>query len=124
MNRIRKTFEFSCTDNRKKEKKQLIIEVQDLMKFMEPVKSNGDILIIYSSTGAMLSKKLFKLVEKYSLNNRKCYIYSKFSNSIREIIRTERSLEEFDENIYGVIIHAGMSLNHYKSISEIIETCN
>ena len=122
MTRFRKTFEFSCTDNRKKECKELLINIQQLMRNMEPVKRNGDILIINSDTGHMLSKKLFKLVEKYQLMNKKCYIYSKFSNSVREIINLEESLPELNYPIYGVSTHSGMILRQYKSITETIDT--
>jgi hypothetical protein len=118
-NKVR-TFKFSCSDDRTVEFKKLVEKIEAKLH-IEHKRLNADILIISCNTGAMLNKKLFKLVESYQLTNKKCYIYSEYSDSFREILRIEKSIKFDNSSIFGVIIHSGMNLQSYKQTFNLIE---
>lgn len=109
-------FHLSTSDNRRKLKyKNILDNVTNLLKMEPGTMNDSSVLVIFSYSGYMVTKKLYNQICVFQKNNKKCYIYSEYSNSVREIINIERG--DFpDTGIYAVIIHAGMGIKDYNSI--------
>lgn len=119
MNNKAKTYHLTTTDNRKKAMiKKIYSKISSLLQGMEVAKFNdADILVIFSYTGEIVSKKLFSQIMKFQKSDKKTYVYSDYSNTMREIIRVEESVKDFGTNsMYAVLIHTGMKIEQYNQL--------
>ena len=115
-------FHLTTSDNRKRARyKKLEKDVSVLMN-MEPGKpQEASVLVVFSYSGYMITKKLYDEITRFSKTDRKCYIYSEYSRSVREIINVERG--DFpDTGIHAVIISSGMKISEYKKVQPNIIT--
>lgn len=117
----KRTFFLSTTDDRKKREYLSLQKKISMILNMEPGNvRQSDILVIFSQSGEMISKKLYDLIMKFQKKEKKCYIYSKHSDTVREMLRVEKG--DFpDSGIYAVVLHAGMKINRYRAYQDIIE---
>lgn len=113
-------FHLSTTDDRRRKHYSSVQKkISDVLNLEPGSKRESDILVIYSFTGEMLNKKLYEIILKFQKKERKCYIYSQHSDSIREIIGIEKG--DFpDSGIYAVVIHAGMKIHKYRTYQSMI----
>lgn len=114
-----KTFALSTTDNRKTSMmKKVRSQLSKILNGLEETKiRDADILICFSYTGEILSKKLFREIVRFQNKNKKCYVYSDYANSIREVIRVEKSEKNFETNsMYAIVIHAGIKIERYRAL--------
>lgn len=119
MNRL---YCLQMTDNRKTIlMKKILTKLSSLLIGMESTKfKNADILVIFSFTGEIVNKNLFTKVQKFQKLNKKCYVYSDYSNTMREVIRIEKSEKDFETNsMFGCIIHAGMKIETYNQLLKL-----
>jgi hypothetical protein len=114
-----KKFLLSTDDDRRRQQyRELVKDVMKVLK-MEPSKTDPDVLVVFSANGHMLNRKLYNIISRFQKYHKKCYVYSKYSNSVREIIRIEKG--DFpDTGIYGVVIHSGMKISEYNVYQNII----
>lgn len=116
-----KTFSVVTTDDRKNKNKisQIEKQVSRILK-MEPStkKLNSEVLVVVSSTGYMVNKKLYDILDRFIKSQRKCYVYSEYSNKLREVLRIEHSGEFADNKFYGAMIHTGVGVSDYLNINE------
>lgn len=116
--KIPATYYLTMTDNRNKTlKRRLLKDLQKVMAGIEESKPHlADILVCYSYTGDILSKKLFLEMKRFRDKDKKCYVYSESGGSIREVLKLEKSEKDFETNsMYGVVIHSGMKIERYLS---------
>jgi hypothetical protein len=120
MKTLNRFYLSTSDDRRKKNYSDLQKKISKVLN-MEPGKAkDSNILVISSFTGEMLTKKLYEMILKFQKKEMKCYIYSRHSDSLREIISIEKG--DFpDSGIYAVVIHAGMQIHRYRAYQNIIE---
>lgn len=119
MNSKAKTYHFTTTDDRKKALiRKIFTKISLLLQGMEATSiKQADILVVFSYTGEIVSKKLFSQISKFQKIEKKCYVYSDHSNTMREIIRIEKSEKDFGTNsMYAVMIHTGMKIERYNQL--------